>query len=74
MAQPGIIALNWEDASCAARYKVFKQVVGVDAETVEASELELTGVPVGATVRLQIVASNAVGDAPASPVIELQAT
>ncbi len=78
LAQPGIIALDWEDAGRAARYKVFKQVVGVDAEpvladTVEASELELTGVPAGATVRLQIVASNAVGDAPASPVIELQA-
>lgn len=78
-AQPGgIIALDWEDTVRAAHYKVFKQVVGVDAEpvlalTVDDSDAQLTGVPSGATVKLQIVATNAVGDAPASEVIQLQA-
>ncbi len=77
--QPGgIITLDWENASRASRYKIFRQVVGVDAEpvlalTVDGNDAQLTGLPVGATVKLQIVASNAVGDAPASEVIELQA-
>ena len=78
-AQPGgIILVDWEDATRAASYKVLKQVVGVDAEpvlftTVDDSDVEITGVPHGATVKLQIVATNAVGDAPASEVIQLQA-
>ena len=78
-ARPGgIITLDWEDTQRAARYKVLKQVVGVDAEpvlftTVDDSDAEITGLPAGATVKLQIVATNAVGDAPASEVIQLQA-
>ena len=77
--QPGgIITLDWEDATRAARYKVLKQVIGVDVEpvlftTVDGSDVQITGVPSGATVRLQIVATNSVGDAPASEVIQLQA-
>ncbi len=78
-AQPGgIITVDWEDATRAARYKVLKQVIGVDVEpvlftTVDGSDAQITGVPSGATVKLQIVATNAVGDAPASEVIQLQA-
>ena len=78
-AQPGgIITLDWEDTERAAHYKVFKQVVGVDAEpvlfaTVDDSDAKVTGLPTGATVKLQIVATNEVGDAPASEVIQLQA-
>jgi len=78
-AQPGgIIALDWEDATRAASYQVFKQVVGVDAEpvlalTVDESDAQLAGLPVGATVRLQIIATNSVGPAAPSEVIELQA-
>ena len=77
--QPGgIITVDWEDATRAARYKVLKQVIGVDVEpvlfmTVDDSDVQITGVPSGAMVRLQIVATNAVGDAPASEVIQLQA-
>ena len=41
--------------------------------TVDDSDAQITGVPSGATVKLQIVASNSVGDAPASEVIQLQA-
>ena len=78
-AQPGgIIVLDWEDASRAASYKVYKQVVGVDAApvlftTVDDSDAQLTDVPSGATVKLLIVATNAAGDAPASEEIELLA-
>jgi len=77
-AQPGVITLDWEDTTRAAHYKIFKQVVGVDAEpvlftTVDDSDAQVTGLPVGATVKLQIVATNSVGDAPASEVIQLQA-
>ena len=79
VAQPGgVITLDWGDTTRAEHYKVFKQVVGVDAEpvlftTVDDSDARITGVPGGATVKLQIVATNAVGDAPASEVIQLQA-
>ena len=78
-AQPGgVIRLDWPDASRAARYRVLKLVVGVDtdfvlADTVEESDAQLSGVPAGALVKLQIVPTNGVGDGPASTVIELQA-
>ena len=78
-AQPGgIVVLDWEDAARAASYRVYKQVVGVDeapvlAVTVDESDAQLTGLPVGATVKLLIVATNAAGDAPASEEIELRA-
>jgi len=78
-AQPGgIILVDWEDTTRAASYKVLKQIVGVDPEpvlftTVDDSDAQITDVPSGATVRLQIVATNAVGDAPASEVVQLQA-
>jgi len=77
--QPGgIIALDWPDSERAARYKVLKQVVGLDdapvlALTVEDSDAQLTGLPTGAIVKLQIVATNSVGDAAPSEVIELEA-
>ena len=78
-AQPGgVIALDWEDATRAARYQVFKQVVGTDAEfvlaeTVIASEAELDDVPSGVTVKLRIVPVNSAGDGPASEIVQLQA-
>ena len=74
----GIIHLDWEDAARAARYRVLKQVVGTDTdfvvvETVEESEAELTNVPAGATVKLQIVPVNGVGSGAPSEVIEWHA-
>ena len=78
-AQPGgIIVLDWPEASRADHYKVYKQVVGVDAEpvlaaTVNDSDAELTDLPPGARVKIQVVATNGAGDAAASAVIELQA-
>lgn len=78
-AQPGgIIVLDWPEASRADHYKVYKQVVGVDAEpvlaaTVNDSDAELTDLPPGARVKIQVVATNGAGDSAASAVIELQA-
>ncbi|MBI3413808.1 MAG: fibronectin type III domain-containing protein [Verrucomicrobia bacterium] len=78
-AQPGgIIVVDWPDATRAARYKVLKQVVGTDpdfvlATTVDDSDAQLTGVPSGATVKLQVVPVNGVGEGAASEVIQLQA-
>ncbi len=77
-AQPGVISIDWEDATRAARYKVLKQVVGTDADfvvadTVDESEAELTGVPAGATVKLKIVPLNGVGEGAPSVVLTLQA-
>jgi hypothetical protein len=74
----GIIVLDWPDAARAARYKIFKQVLGVDAQpvlaaTVEDSDGQINSVPEGVTVRLQIVPTNGVGDGPASDMIQLQA-
>ncbi|HEY2951383.1 MAG TPA: hypothetical protein VGK40_02305 [Verrucomicrobiae bacterium] len=78
-AQPGgIIDLDWPDTARAARYRVLKQVVGTDtdfvvATTVDDSTAELTGLPAGATVKLQVVPLNGVGSGAASDVIQLQA-
>lgn len=80
-AQPGgIIQLDWDSATRATRYKVLKQIVGVDDApvlftTVEDSDATVTlpGVAPGTVVKLQIVATNGVGDAPASDVVQLQA-
>jgi len=65
---PGIVFANWDDARRARWYRVFKQVVGVDPEPVEAltqieeSEALVQGLPSGATVKIHIVAYNAAGD------------
>ncbi len=78
-AQPGgIIALDWPDTVRAARYKVLRQVVGTDAEfvvveTVDDSAAEVIGLPAGATVKLQVVPLNEIGEGAPSDVIELQA-
>ena len=74
----GVIALDWEDVSRAARYQVFKQVVGTDAdfvlaETVLASEAEIDDVPSGALVKLKVVPVNATGEGAASDIVQLNA-
>jgi hypothetical protein len=78
-AQPGgVIALDWEDTARAARYQVFKQVVGTDAdfvlaETVIASEAEVDDIPPGATVKLKVVPLNDAGPGSASDIVQLNA-
>jgi hypothetical protein len=64
----GVVLADWSDASRATRYRVFKQVVGVDAgfvaaTTVTDSDYTFTGLPTGKTVKVQIVCANDAGEA-----------
>ena len=64
---PGSLFVNWPDASRATSYFVEIQIVGVDADfhrvrTVSESEVLLTDLPTGATVRIRIISVNAEGD------------
>ena len=69
---PGMIFADWDDARRADRYRVFKQIVGVDAAPVEFasavsdSEFTLTGLPPGSQARIHIVPVNDAGDGPES--------
>ena len=72
-----ILVADWPDAARADRYKVFKQVVGVDAApvyvaTVEDSDTQFPVTP-GTVVKLTVVPGNAMGDGPASDVLEVAA-
>lgn len=64
----GMVFADWEDARRAERYRVFKQVAGVDTEPVEVtstatdSQYNLSGLPSGATVTVKVVAVNSAGD------------
>lgn len=63
----GTVLADWPDATRADYYRVFKQVVGVDAEFVFAnrasdSDLTLTGLPSGSTVKICVSAVNAAGE------------
>lgn len=63
----GIIFADWLDAPRANRYRVWHQIVGTDLEfvatqTVNDSDATLTGLPSGATVRVQITAANDAGE------------
>jgi hypothetical protein len=57
----GTVLADWADARRAARYRVFKQVVGTDPEfvpavTVTDSDATLTGLPTGSTVNVRVSA------------------
>lgn len=70
---PGVVLADWGDVSRATRYRVFKQIVGVDADfvadaTVNDSDYTLNGLPSGKTVRVQIVSANDAGQGqPSAP-------
>lgn len=62
----GTVLADWSDAARATRYRVFKQIVGVDAAfvfvaNVNDSDYTLTGLPSGKTVKVQIIAANDAG-------------
>lgn len=67
---PGIVLANWDDARRAERYRVIKQVVGVDPApvivtgTLYENELTLQGLPSGKAVKITVLAVNASGDGP----------
>lgn len=61
---PDTVLADWADAPRAVRYRVFKQVVGVDADfvfdqTVTDSDATIIGLPAGKTVRVRVIAVNA---------------
>ena len=68
---PGDVMVKWGRAPRATRYRVYKQVLTVDAapvniETVHDRQFMLEGLPSGKVVRVYIVAANDAGEAPAS--------
>ncbi len=72
----GVVLSDWSDASRATRYRVFKQVVTVDAALVHVtnvtdSDYTFTGLPSGKTLRVQIIAANDAGEAPPSITAEI---
>lgn len=73
--EPGTVHVDWADVPRALRYRVFKQIVGVDpnfiaAMTVSDSDATLSGLPVAATIRLQVTAVNDAGESQPSPTID----
>ena len=73
---PGVVLADWSDASRATRYRVFKQVLTVDANfvavaTVNDSDCTLSGLPSGKTVRIQIVSANDAGQGQPSGMAEI---
>jgi len=74
-AGSGTLYLDWDDAPRADRYRVWKQVVGVDVAavaiaTVDDSDATIHGLPVGKTLKLHITAVNAAGESAAGAVVE----
>ena len=64
---PGTVLADWPDARRADHYRVWKQIVGVDADFIAAgsptdSDLTLTGLAHGATIKICVSAVNAAGE------------
>lgn len=66
----GSVYADWGDARRAERYRVWRQIVGVDQEPViveltpHDSELTLTGLPSGKSVIVSVAGVNAAGEGP----------
>ena len=74
---PGEVNADWADTARAERYHVEAQIVGVDAEfqrllTRGESDATLTGLPAGQTVKVRILAVNAVGPSAPGEVVEIK--
>jgi len=74
---PGHLVADWSDAPRAERYRVYKQVVGVDndfvlATTVVDSDADLNTFTPGAHVRVKVTAVNARGESQPSEAVEHQ--
>ncbi len=72
----GIVVLHWNTPPRATRYRVFKQIDGVDAipvniTTVSDSATTLTGLPSGKTVKIFIIAANDAGQAAPSDTVSI---
>jgi hypothetical protein len=61
------VLVDWADARRAERYRVFRQIVGADADfvhavTVTESDATLSGLTSGSTVKVRVTAANAAGE------------
>jgi hypothetical protein len=75
----GHASASWETAPRADRFRVFKQIVGVDAEpvlvdTVRDTQFGFSGLTAGQKLRVQVQAGNDVGYAPPSETVEIMVT
>ena len=74
-AGSGMLLADWDDARRASRYRVFRQIVGVDATPVEVtsmvteSDFTLRGLPTAAVVNVYVVPVNDACDGPASATV-----
>jgi hypothetical protein len=75
----GPVEIAWTGAPRAGRYRVLKQIVGVDAEPVPVAttydtRFMLTGPAVGQRVKVQIIAANDVAESGPSEAVEILVT
>jgi hypothetical protein len=69
---PGIVLVHWDPARRAERYRIERQVVGVDAAPVlvngslHENETTLQGLPTGSAVKVTVTPVNEAGDGPAT--------
>jgi hypothetical protein len=73
----GHLLAEWEASARADRYRVYKQVVGVNedyvlAATVTETSINLNTFTPASTVRVKISAVNAAGESQLSDVVEMQ--
>lgn len=71
----GTLLADWAEARRATRYRVWLQIVGVDADfhtvaTVTDSDATLTGLPTGKTVKIRVTALNDAGESIPSAEVE----
>jgi hypothetical protein len=72
----GTVLAYWSNASRATRYRVFKQIDGVDAipvnvNTVTDSDATLTAQPSGKTLKVYVIAANDAGQAAPSDTVSI---
>jgi hypothetical protein len=72
----GIVVLHWSTPPRATRYRVFKQIDGVDPmpvniSTVSDSDATLTGQPSGKTLKIYVIAANDAGQAAPSDTVTI---
>ena len=78
MVTPGVagtLFIDWADARRATRYRVWIQVMTVDADfraaaTVTDSDATVSGLPGGKTVKVRVTAANDAGESQASATVE----
>ena len=73
---PTSVALKWDKAARAERYRIYKKVVGVDnemvlVETREELDFTIDGLPSGKTIQLAITAVNNGGESQLSEVVSI---